>query len=717
MSEVAEESGSSDPPVIQRRESPNNQESGSRKKSRKSAIMEALRRGASQIDGAPAPSRQMSTVAFQLNSRSASPQRQNRSKSPATVPKSSVSPTGLPFYSHTESLDLSSLPSLSISQVKYLRDTDQANYAVAQLIDRMEPPPGSRWRGVVGFDMEWTVGVGMVPRKTGLIQLSDTSTILLIQISSMESFPHRLKELITSATILKVGVNIGADMKKLCRDFGSSYAARGVLDLSYLARAVDVGLAGTRIEDLDSSRATLGVGIPKSADLPQTGDLPEPVVNGELSDGDGTPVQSENEPTTPANNQGTNQLVGSGRRLIALARLVRRYLARELDKSDVRTSNWEKLLSTEQKQYAANDAHAGLALYYALRKVHSRSVAEGIIPVRSPPPWEVPSNDTTEAPSSGPRPAPPPFRAQVKTRKTTEEKFVPTSELQNLTPVQLEALIPWDSLIKDLQTEFEDARAAVLVKRKKEGVDLKGRGDAVVAAIEAAAVVQQEEGTSLAHTPDSNSDAPVKESTLNPLGKTYYDNGHPGNTLSSIKRISYVNNGRQAYQESTSDALGKKWPPTRAFTPRSGETLSHTPSSTTSSVAKSVSEIEPPEDSDEADSQPQESFRPPMPARSTSSPIPSAPRLASQHLRAYLLWHKQQLPLSQICASLRSARYPLAKSTVISYIVQALQADEKLPFEASRLKALVALDTTNWVRENYRQFLESKVGTIEDESQ
>ncbi|KAJ1300959.1 hypothetical protein OPQ81_003384 [Rhizoctonia solani] len=589
MSEVAEESGSSDPPVIQRRESPNNQESGPRKKSRKSAIMEALRRGASQIDGAPRPPL-------------------NRSKSPATVPKSSVSPTGLPFYSHTESLDLSSLPSLSISQVKYLRDTDQANYAVAQLIDRMEPPPGSRWRGVVGFDMEWTVGVGMVPRKTGLIQLSDTSTILLIQISSMESFPHRLKELITSATILKVGVNIGADMKKLCRDFGSSYAARGVLDLSYLARAVDVGLAGTRIEDLDSSRATLGVGIPKSADLPQTGDLPEPVVNGELSDGDGTPVQSENEPTTPANNQGTNQLVGSGRRLIALARLVRRYLARELDKSDVRTSNWEKLLSTEQKQYAANDAHAGLALYYALRKVHSRSVAEGIIPVRSPPPWEVPSNDTTEAPSSGPRPAPP-----------------SVSELQNLTPVQLEALIPWDSLIKDLQTEFEDARAAVLVKRKKEGVDLKGRGDAVVAAIEAAAVVQQEEGTSLAHTPDSNSDAPVKESTLNPLGKTYYDNGHPGNTLSSIKRISYVNNGRQAYQESTSDALGKKWPPTRAFTPRSGETLSHTPSSTTSSVAKSVSEIEPPEDSDEADSQPQESFRPPMPARSTSSPIPSAP--------------------------------------------------------------------------------------------
>ncbi|KDN44303.1 hypothetical protein RSAG8_05567, partial [Rhizoctonia solani AG-8 WAC10335] len=441
---------------------------------------------------------------------------------------------------------------------------DQANYAVGQLVDRMEPLPGSRWRGVVGFDMEWTVGFGRAMRKTGLIQLSDTTTILLIQISSMESFPHRLKDLITSATILKVGVNIGADMKKLCRDFGSSYAARGVLDLSYLARAVDVGLVGTRVEDMDSGRASSGVGIAKNLDPAQTANIPNSSIEDELSDEDDPQAPTENESAIPSKREGTNELIRSGRKIISLARLVRRYLARELEKGAVRTSNWETLLSTEQKQYAANDAHTGLALYYALRKVHARSVAEGVIPVRSPPPWgnDLSPNNTTEIPPSGPRPAPPPFRAQASSHKATSaQKFVPASELQHLTPIQLESLLPWDSLVRDLQAEFEEARAAVLVKRNKEGVDLKGRGEAVVAAAEAAAVAELVDTPSLAHASDSNSDAVGKNMVPSPLGDTYYDGPQPRNIRPQGRGIMHETRRRQAYQDKPNEALGERWPP------------------------------------------------------------------------------------------------------------------------------------------------------------
>ncbi|CAE6522146.1 unnamed protein product [Rhizoctonia solani] len=664
MSGATEGSGSSDP----RRGPSDTQESGPRKKSRKSAIMEALRRGASQNDGTLGPSRQMSTVASVSHSRYRSPQYATRPKSPTSIAKSSVSSTGLPFYTHTESLDSSSLPALSTSRVEYIRDMDQANYAVGQLIDRMEPLHGSRWRGVVGFDMEWTVRMGP-QRKTGLIQVSDASTVLLIQISSMESFPHKLKELITSAIILKVGVNIGGDMKKLCRDFGPSYAARGVLDLSQLARAVDVGLVGTTMEDLDSSRASLGVGVSKNLDSTQVDNLLDTNMEDELSDEENAQASIENDSAKPTKKEGTNEIVRSGRKVISFARLVRRYLGRELEKGDVRTSNWETRLSGEQKQYAANDAHAGLALYYALRKVHSLAISKGVIPVPSPPPWgsDLHLNTTMELPPSGPRPAPPPFRARITSYKATPtQEFVPVSELQDLTPVQLESLIPWDSLIQDLQAEFEEARAAVLVKRKKEGVDLKGRGEAVVAAEETAAVVKLADTPSLAHTSNSNSIAAGRKVVPNPLGNAYYDSPQPGSVYPRRNGIMHVGGRRQAQPDKQSEALGKKWPPTRSFPTRSTESLSHAPPLTTPSLSKPVSEAEPADSDVEVEPQLPESTHSPLPTRSVNSPtVSSGARSSPQHLRAYLLWHKQQLPLAQICASLRSARYPLANSTVM----------------------------------------------------
>ncbi|KAF8717303.1 Ribonuclease H-like protein, partial [Rhizoctonia solani] len=699
--------GSSASPTDPRHESPSDPELEPRKRSRKSTIMDALRRGISQTDAVSVPSRQMSTSSL--------PRFLNRSRSSTSTGRSPASPTGLPFYRHNEALDSISLPAVPTTNIKYLRDLDLANAAVAQMMDRMEPFPGSRWRGVVGFDMEWTVGLGMAQRKTGLIQLSDTRTILLIQISAMDSFPHMLKGLICSGTILKVGVNVVLDMKKLCRDFGSSYAARGVLDLSDLARTVDVGLVGTKIDDLDSNRASMGVGVFRADEITKRDDPTKSDSENDISGEEGTPAPGANGTRATSKKASTIDIISAGRRIISFARLARRYLGRDLEKGDVRTSDWERVLTAQQRLYAANDAHAGLALYYALRMLHSRSVANGSIPVPSPAPWENQTSfeEIKDSPS-GRQPAPPPFRSKATNFKTLiERKFIPPSELQNLTALQLESILPWDSLVKDLHAEFENARAAVLVKREKEGVDLKGRGEAVVT-VETIEPSEQADATLEAHVPDLQSATAGSSSIFNPLGDTHYDNLQSGNTrtLTSEDKQRSIRQ-RHAFQDKENEALGKKWPPSRNFTLHPAGSRSLASSSTTSSIPRSVPVIKTPLSSDEMDPQLQEPTRSVVNTRyAGSSSVNDDTRSVLQQPRAYILWHKQRLSLSQICASMRSGGNPLTKSTVISYIIETLKANDKLPFEASRLKDLIALDKTGWVRENYRQFLEAKVGPL-----
>lgn len=152
-----------------------------RKKSRKSAIMEALLRGADQSQGQAGSSRQMSTVAT-IPPRFTPPAYPYvpRKDSPSpTVSKPLLSPAGLPFYTHTEALDLPGLPPLPTSNVHYFRYSsnspnavDDVNRAIDRMLGRMNPPPDSRWRGVVGFDMEWAVLPKVGAQKTGLIQVS-----------------------------------------------------------------------------------------------------------------------------------------------------------------------------------------------------------------------------------------------------------------------------------------------------------------------------------------------------------------------------------------------------------------------------------------------------------------------------------------------------------------------------------------------------------------
>lgn len=145
-------------------------------------------------------------------------------------------------------------------------------------------------------------------------------------------------------------------MRKLWKDFGADNAARGVLELSHLARAVDVGLVGTKKEDLDSSRASIGVGISKSSDsltgVPaEFSEILEFGSEGEVAD-ESDPIASKGGKSNAnvKGNASTGECIRPGKVLISLARLVRRYLGRELAKGDERTSNWDMDLSLKQRQ-------------------------------------------------------------------------------------------------------------------------------------------------------------------------------------------------------------------------------------------------------------------------------------------------------------------------------------------------------------------------------
>ncbi|OCH87160.1 ribonuclease H-like protein [Obba rivulosa] len=77
---------------------------------------------------------------------------------------------------------------------------------------------------------------------------------------------------------------------------------------------------------------------------------------------------------------------------------------------------------------------------------------------------------------------------------------------------------------------------------------------------------------------------------------------------------------------------------------------------------------------------------------------PVRPLVSPRHMKAYELWHHRQLELDDIRVKLRSKSNPLAKSTVVSYVVTALTTDPSLPFDVERLEQFVRLDAYSWKR-------------------
>ena len=188
-------------------------------------------------------------------------------------------------------------------QVLYSKTKAQSEEIAQKFLD--EP--------VVGFDMEWPTFVRNsdnppLQKRIGLIQVASETTIALFHIglhpgkTTDEIIAPSLKKLIESQTIAKTGVGI------LGADFARlrryfGLNPQGAFELSHLDRLVKFS-------------------------------------------------------------NGPYDLLNT--KMVALAHLVQDHLGLPLKKDSVRTSNWSKPLTDDQRNYAASDAYAGFMLFHCM---------------------------------------------------------------------------------------------------------------------------------------------------------------------------------------------------------------------------------------------------------------------------------------------------------------------------------------------------------------
>ncbi|VDC05018.1 unnamed protein product [Peniophora sp. CBMAI 1063] len=122
-----------------------------------------------------------------------------------------------PIYSYT---DHSPSPT-----VHYIRTATELNGALTD------------FEGPYGFDCEYKALP--VPGRTALVQLSNASRILLIQLSAFTVFPEKLKTILEDPSIKKIGHYTEADGAKLRDDYG--ILPKSLINLMPLARQIDPG--------------------------------------------------------------------------------------------------------------------------------------------------------------------------------------------------------------------------------------------------------------------------------------------------------------------------------------------------------------------------------------------------------------------------------------------------------------------------------------------
>ncbi|TFK67626.1 hypothetical protein BDN72DRAFT_730012, partial [Pluteus cervinus] len=69
-----------------------------------------------------------------------------------------------------------------------------------------------------------------------------------------------------------------------------------------------------------------------------------------------------------------------------------------------------------------------------------------------------------------------------------------------------------------------------------------------------------------------------------------------------------------------------------------------------------------------------------------------------QDYRAYKCWHNHKMTLEVMCKELVVVGDRLQPSTIISYIIGALQHDPSLPFDWDALLELLQMEITSWER-------------------
>lgn len=128
-------------------------------------------------------------------------------------------------------------------RVTYTSDPEVARVWVQKYFP--DPSITSRVRSTsryVGLDAEWrpVFGKGQTQRRVALMQLgSATGAVLLLHLHRMPAgVPQSVKELLMSKHVMKVGVGVLEDSRKLYRDFG--VVSNAVVDVGTLAKNGDV---------------------------------------------------------------------------------------------------------------------------------------------------------------------------------------------------------------------------------------------------------------------------------------------------------------------------------------------------------------------------------------------------------------------------------------------------------------------------------------------
>jgi len=139
--------------------------------------------------------------------------------------------------------EISNLPPYSYlerspkSKVIYVRTAGEADRAIVALRAALKTDPAHNQ--ILGFDLEWKPKFkkGQPENPVALVQLASRNLIVLAQVSAMDWFPEKLKDLLEDSGIYKAGVSITSDSKKLARDYGVS--VHSCIELSFFAKCID----------------------------------------------------------------------------------------------------------------------------------------------------------------------------------------------------------------------------------------------------------------------------------------------------------------------------------------------------------------------------------------------------------------------------------------------------------------------------------------------
>ncbi|KAJ3811827.1 hypothetical protein F5876DRAFT_75444 [Lentinula aff. lateritia] len=260
-------------------------------------------------------------------------------------------------YSHPAGPESLSTPSMTKF---YLKDEPQASMALRHMANSLNAAAYESFRSPehfipphIGFDLEWKPNFrpGEAENPIAVIQIAFQTASYVVHVRWMRNLPDGLAEILENPRIVKVGVGIQNDAKKLFRDL--RICLNSCVDLSLFVKCVDSGLFAERLDRY------AGIPLLSSAFIPPS--LPP----------DSTSPWEFYASETFLGPHFHRLFRGSYLTSIGLARLAETYEGIVLTKGKITRSNWDLELSPVQITYAALDAYAGSVVYTHLIRLFS----------------------------------------------------------------------------------------------------------------------------------------------------------------------------------------------------------------------------------------------------------------------------------------------------------------------------------------------------------